>query len=340
MIPISITRRATIGLIASTAVPPRAVLAKAPARPDWALFKSAFVTAEGRVVDTNVPWAHSEAQAYGLLLAETHADRPTFERILAWTRAHLLVRPDRLMAWKYQIWPHSGVADMNNATDADLLAGWALLRASRRWGVPEWHMAASGIATDILSVCVRRISNRILLLPGSWGFEHGAPLMLNPSYYVFPALDAFASAFPNPVWRLLTAEGERVVSEARFGQFALPSDWARIDARTGRLTAADGPRHRFGYDAVRVPLYLLWGGRSATDAFTACSAFWKAVPCVARPAWVDLATGHFAARIAGPGTQLIASAVSKEPLRSSPGSWNGYYDTVLALLLDCAARDT
>jgi len=101
---------------------------------DWGAFKSAYVTADGRVVDTgNGGISHSEGQGYGMLLAEAHGDRATFDHLWGWTGVNLMRDDVRLFRWRYDPKVGAAVADPNNATDGDIFIAWALLRASRRW---------------------------------------------------------------------------------------------------------------------------------------------------------------------------------------------------------------
>ena len=134
-------RRALLSALGGTglaAALPRPAQAAAVAsdQAQWLEFRQRFITADGRVVDTgNRNVSHSEGQGYGMLLAEAFDDRPTFNRLLGWTRATLL-RPEGLHAWRFK--PGGiGVDDNNNATDGDLYIGWALLRAAQRWDTPH-----------------------------------------------------------------------------------------------------------------------------------------------------------------------------------------------------------
>ena len=69
----------------------------------WSAWKAAYLTEVGRVIDDgNNQISHSEGQAYGLLLAQAFGDREAFGHIEAWTQNTLAVRPDGLMAWKWQ----------------------------------------------------------------------------------------------------------------------------------------------------------------------------------------------------------------------------------------------
>jgi len=52
-----------------------------------------------------------------MLLAAAAADRSSFDAIWSWTKENLMVRPDRLAAWKWD--PDTKRADdKNNATTA------------------------------------------------------------------------------------------------------------------------------------------------------------------------------------------------------------------------------
>ena len=94
----------------------------------WQQWQRRYVSF-GRVIDAQQGGiSHSEGQGYGLLLAQAHGDRQAFDEIDAWTRHHLAIRDDRLMAWKWQPGPGNNVADWHNATDGDLFRAWALLR--------------------------------------------------------------------------------------------------------------------------------------------------------------------------------------------------------------------
>src|SRR4051794_22674780 len=60
------------------------------ARTDWDSFRSRFIAADGRVIDTgNAGVSHSEGQGWGLLFAEYFDDHSTFQRILRWTHTSL-----------------------------------------------------------------------------------------------------------------------------------------------------------------------------------------------------------------------------------------------------------
>jgi endoglucanase len=307
----------------------------------WALFKQRFLTAEGRIQDSdNGGISHSEGQAWGLLLAAKHDDWPAFERMLRWTRAHLAIRGDRLLAWRFR--PIGGVDDINSAADADLFYAWALLRADQRWPGQGLRALAAGVAADILRVSCRQFEGRTLLMPGAWGFDHAEHLVLNPSYYAFPALEAMALAFPHPGWRGLIAEGDRMMAQMRFGRWGLPADWVELRRRGGPLEPQRGRGDRFGNDAVRIPLYLAWSGRWQAAPISAAARFWNEPEHPFQPAWVRLSTGAISPYAASMGVAAIRALVSPRSEHrgdeSARQDW-GYYSNALSLLVECAATE-
>ena len=306
----------------------------------WDQFKQRFLAPGGRIVDSgNAGISHSEGQAWGMLLATIHDDRPAFERIFRWTRETLAIRGDRLLAWRFR--PVGGVDDINSATDADLFHAWALLRAEERWPGQGYGALARGIATDILRVSCRQIGGRVVLMPGAWGFDHGDHLVFNPSYYVFPALEALAAAFPHPAWPALITEGERVLAESRHGRWSLPADWVVLRRRGGPLEPEPVRGDRFGDDAVRLPIYLAWSGRWQAPLLQQVGRFWEDPAHPFQPAWVTLSNNRIAPYPASLGHAAIRRLLQPAAARdaSAGGGDQGYYSTALALLAAAAAAE-
>ena len=89
----------------------------------------------------------SEAQSYALVRAVWMRDRATFERVLAWTDAHLR-RPDGLYAWLWD--PATArVLDANSATDGDIEIAYALAMASVVFDRPAYATQARDIVRAI-----------------------------------------------------------------------------------------------------------------------------------------------------------------------------------------------
>jgi len=254
----------------------------------WTLFRNAFVDATGRVIDTgNGNISHSEGQGYGLLLAVLAGDRATFETMLAWTESNLARTEVALFTWKYDPRQSDPVADPNDATDGDILIAWALAQAAQRWNVQAWASRSQAIRAAIRQHLVITRHGRQLLLPGRTGFAEGGTVTLNPSYFIWPALDMFAALDGDAMWTPVISDAETILREARFGAFGLPCDWLDIGT-DGKVVPSQSHPPRFGYDAIRIPLYAVAGRRASIAQPVA--DFWRADSLP--PAWIDVTTGE------------------------------------------------
>jgi endoglucanase len=351
-IPIEVSRRGALRggflALALAALPQVAAAASgtSPDRRSWRLFKARYVTPEGRVVDTgNGGISHSEGQGYGLLLAVAADDRATFEAIWTWTQ--LLRRGDELFAWRWDP-AAQAVTDPNIASDGEVLIAWALLRAAERWGEPAFERQALAILRALRGAALRSTDFGPVLLPGLEGFEHDGALTLNLSYWVFPALAEMARR-DDPVWREVFQAGVLLIRAARFGEHALPSGW--IDLEGTRVRPARGFPPQFGYNAIRIPLHLVWAARagalSTADAeeLLAPMAAWFAAHAEAPPipALVDVQSGAVSDYGLGPGGFAISLLArfgldATRPVRLPPMEMaTDYYQSALVLLSELAA---
>ncbi len=297
----------------------------------WDAFKTQYVLREGRIADSgNGGISHSEGQGYGMLLAEITGDRDMFDRLHGWTE-RALVRPhEALFSWRFE--PGKGVTDPNNATDGDILIAWALMRAAVRWRDMRYSARAKAIRAAIHGHLVRKQGPRTVLLPGLAGFDHGDRATVNLSYYIWPALDAFRAADGADLWAAVIADGEKLVVEARAGPLELPTDWTDIDADGHPKPAADKPP-RFGFDAIRIPLYLSLGNRRAGAETIA--RFWRSYAEQGKPipAWVDVKTGEVAPYPLSDGGYAVVRRLLGDTSRMRPAAGPAdYYSTVLKLL--------
>jgi endoglucanase len=248
----------------------------------WSTYRERFVDSSGRVVDTgNGDISHSEGQGYGMLLAVAADDRPTFERLLSWTRANLLVRDDQLAAWRWSGAKPTGT-DRNNATDGDLLIAWALAEAADQWNDSGYLAQSRAITRDLVREALRPVDGRgIVIMPGVRGFsakdQPDGPIV-NLSYWIFPAFARLAEVDAEFDWNGLAATGLDLIDKSGVGPHRLPPDW--ISLAKDPIAPAEGFEKRFGYDALRIPLYLFW----ANDANRARSS-------VFADAWPEAAGG-------------------------------------------------
>lgn len=275
----------------------------------WQSYKAAFITDNGRVIDTgNGMISHSEGQGYAMLLAVAANDRPTFDRLWGWTRANIMVRDDQLLAWRWDPARRPAIADINDASDGDILIAWALAEASEFWSDVSLKVAARRIAVEIgRKLVIYKTKFGALLLPAVSGFaaeDRPDGPVVNLSYWVFPAFARLPLVAPEIDWRGIVQSGLDTLKAARFGADGLPPEW--VSLKGGVARPADGFPHQFGYNAIRIPLYLAWAGigeREHYDPFVAWATRYNG------RAVVDVSTGREAGALSEGGYATIGSLV-------------------------------
>ena len=312
----------------------------------WETYKGHFVSERGRVVDTgNRMISHSEGQGYAMLLAVAVADRPTFDRLWGWTRANLMVRDDSLAAWRWEPDERPAVSDMNDASDGDILIAWALTEAAEFWRDPAYRAAARRIAVEIgRKLVLTKTPLGMLLLPAVSGFsaeDRADGPVLNPSYWVFPAFERLPLVAPEVDWAGLMEGGLNLIKASRFGAAGLPTDW--VSERGDKARPADGFAQVFGYNAIRIPLYLAWAGVGEREHYAPFVAWAQKSRGVS---WiVDVAASRDAKPFGETGYAAIGAlalcAVEGQPLpvelRAARFSEN-YYPITLQMLALVAAE--
>ena len=318
-----------------------------PQKDAWRAYKAHFVTAQGRVVDTaNGLVSHSEGQGYGMLLAVAADDQAAFERIWGWTRANLFIRNDELAAWRWEPDKRPAIADVNNATDGDLLIAWALVEAATAWSDPAYRVAARRMALDIgRKLVLFNTPMGSLLLPGASGFaaeDRADGPVLNLSYYVFPAFARLSLVAPEFDWRSLVTTGLRLLDNAHFGPAKLPSDWVAL--KSGQPQPAAGFPAEFSYNAIRIPLYLAWAGFDQPRHHSGFLQMWGARGSRGFPL-VDLAKGQASGWVEEasyegiPALSACAMKGASIPIQlRSPQAQDHYYPATLQLLALIAVR--
>jgi endoglucanase len=182
-------------------------------------------------------------------------------------------------------------------------------------------------------------------MPGVDGFRRGTRTIVNLSYYVWPALRDFAAGPVAPFrWQALMRDGLHILDRAAFGSLKLPPDWLLMGSND--IAIAEGWPPYFGYDAIRVPLYLAWGGyRDRLDRFVAA---WRTTRTGGRPpAWIDLRTGATATYVANGGYEAV-DRITMATSRGSPPAISSippldaaddYYAASLKMLALSAAQE-
>ncbi len=305
---------------------------------EWAAFRKRFLKSDGRIVDTgNGGISHSEGQGWGMLFAQAANDRDSFDLIHAWTAAHLARPNDALHIWRYDPAAANPVADPNNATDGDIFIAWALARGARLWGKPAFAEAAAAIARDIRDrLCIIQ-SGYLFLLPGISGFAGTNSVNLNLSYYVLPAFDTLAALAPSDKWARLRHDGLFLMRQAVFGSWSLPPDWINVSGPPLAFTPAAAWPPRFGYEAIRIPLWLSWANAMPASLGASFMNYWQSPKLPYHPAWVDLRTGAYAPYAAPTGMQAVADFTLASLNHATPSfpmvaDAPDYYSAALILL--------
>jgi len=290
-----------------------------PLTPAWELWKQGFLAVDGRVTDTLQQGAsHSESQGYGLTLACEMSDAEAFARIFAWTESNLALRSDQLLAWRWLPEAEVRVPDRNNASDGDLFYAWALMQAATRFGVDSYATRARAIVADLVRLCIVPFpdgSGRLAFLPAVAGFVRDDAVIVNLSYYMPRAMRELATAMGEPRLAQCASDGEALMAELA-ASGTMP-DWIALTA-TGPAPA-EGMSDRSGYEAMRVPLFLVWSQNARH-------------PAVVRQA--DMLRSAQARDPALRDSPTVIDRMTGQVMERSPDV--GY--AAVAALIDCAAR--
>ncbi|MBV9635891.1 MAG: cellulase [Methylobacteriaceae bacterium] len=329
------------------AAPMQMTAAAGPLLPEalWGAYRNHFIFPEGRLWDDgNDGVSHTEGQGYAMLLAVFADDRATFARVWAWTSRELFIRPDGLGAWRWEAGDSPHVKDRNNATDGDLLIAWALAEAAERWEVPGYRAAARKLALAIGRSATQPTGLGRVLMPGVVGFSAGempdGPIV-NLSYWVFPAFDALAKVAPEVEWEALRDNGLRLIKASRFGPAGLPSDW--ISLRGRQPEPAEKFPKTFGYNAIRIPLYLAWVSAADRDALAPFVEHWKTLGN-GQPSVIDVVSGRAVEPFYDTGYQAVVSLAAcavdgaRFPDELKTVRLGSYYSTTIQMLSLIALR--
>jgi endoglucanase len=311
----------------------------------WEDYKSSFIQSDGRVIDKGQNGiSHSEGQGYGMLISLMNDDKETFGRLWGWTRNNIQARKDNLFAWSWGRRPNGrwGVIDYNNATDGDVLIAYALLKASEKWGRADYKAEALKIITGIREHLAVIWNGRTFLMPAYYGFKNGDNLALNPSYFVFPAYKAFSGIDDGSFWDKVYKDSLTLTAESGFGRFGLPPDWIMLTQKNIALNAERRPL--FGYEAIRVILYLLWDkNQSLPDGVKEIFRVYERSGYI--PLHVDLLEDEISLKPAPAGFYAIyaqaaekigrkelSSRLLNEAVERAAGEKDNYYSMSLLLL--------
>ena len=308
----------------------------------WDTYKSRFVTADGAVIDTgNNNISHSEGQGYGLMFALAYDDRETFNKILNWTNTHLKNHTNNLFYWSYRPMENDPVADKNNASDGDLFIAWTLIKAARKWNDSKYRSQAEQITLGLKKFAVTKFAGLYLLLPGTSGFHNNSSVIINPSYFIFPALQEVSQYTHLKLWQDVSNDCyvmiDRISSELATKVKLVP-DWVEMNAQ-GKVSPAPGWAPRSSFDAIRVPVYLYW--LSATNShLTPWKEWFSSFEDGKNPAWVNVSTGETAEYAMTEGLEAVRKLVLGKLPNTEPEINNNddYYNASLKLLVYLASK--
>nr|WP_244496570.1 glycosyl hydrolase family 8 [Aureimonas ureilytica] len=274
----------------------------------WESYRASFLDASGRIVDTgNHGISHSEGQGYGLLLAVMADDQANFDRIWSFTRTQLLVRDDGLAAWRWTPGSEPPVTDLNDASDGDILIALGLARGGAKWQRSDLTEAAATLAGSIGARLLFAHDGQTLLRPGVSGFDRGERAdgpVVNLSYWVFEAFGDLAALAPGHDWSGAEAGGRHLLASV-LTDAALPPEWLSLAQRP---KPAAGFPSEFGYNALRLPLYLLRAREGDPDLLRKLTAGMTDANGNLRI--VDLSTGATKETLNDPGYRIIPAAVA------------------------------
>ncbi len=207
----------------------------------YTYWKGQFVVPAGAALRvsrlTNNGDTVSEGIAYGMLLAVYMNDRPTFDGVWAFAKAHL--DGFGLMNWHLNADGSIASDGTGSATDADEDMAWSLIMASAQWQSGTYLDDAKKI---INAMYTYEIGPDGLLVPGdNWGkgSNRTFPDYFSPAYF-----RVFADVTGNSTWRTTIIDRNYAILKDVSGTYGLVPD-----STTTTYQHMGG----YGYDACRTP---------------------------------------------------------------------------------------
>lgn len=324
--------RAIICLVMALVFSQQALAASA-----WDSYKSRFLMADGRIIDTgNNNVSHTEGQGFAMMMAVKNNDRTSFDKIWGWTQKHLKNPDNGLFYWRFDPSAADPITDKNNATDGDTFIAWALLKAGNAWHDDGYLQASDSIVKALVEHNVVNFGGYRVMLPGAKGFNLNSYVNLNPSYFVFPAWQDFASRSHLVVWQDLINDGQKLLGKMRFGNTQLPADWVSLYA-DGHVEPAKEWPARFSYDAIRVPLYVKWFSPTST-LLEPYKTYWGRFGRNQTPAWVNVTTNDPAPYMMEGGLLAVRDLTLEQLPGGEPEitAQEDYYSASLKMLVGLA----
>jgi endo-1,4-beta-D-glucanase Y len=214
----------------------------------------------------------SEGIAYGMLLAAYHGDQTTFDGLWQY---YLDNRDSKgLMHWR-RSGCEGGASGDNAASDADIDAALALIKASCQWPNTGRHDYADDASTLLRTI--QRVE--LSLAPGGGyylkpGDSFGGADCINYSYFAPGYYRIFADYMSDSaaVWGSMPAVAYALINAGANAQTGLVPNWAELDGSTPPMGCDwyENPEI-YGWDAVRTPwrvgMDYLWTGDAQAGAY-------------------------------------------------------------------------
>ncbi|MEM8665782.1 MAG: glycosyl hydrolase family 8, partial [Pseudomonadota bacterium] len=313
---------------------------------EWASYTNRFLERNGRIVDIEKSGvSHSEGQGYGMILAVYANDEAGFRRMLNFTFNEMRGRKDGLISWLYNPHTHPRIADPNNASDGDVLVAYALVKAAVQWNDASYLKKAEPLIDAIGRHLLVRHGDMVLLKPAAFGFDphtHSDGPVVNLSYFIYGAFPLFAEINDRHPWIEAWQSGLMLTARSLAGREALAPDWITL-RRERYMEPASGFAKKSSYDAVRIPLYMMLGGRVPTQYLAPFDHAWN-VRGNGAPLDYDLKRDRKIMDMNDLGYRAIAAltacAVRGEPLPGVVSRYRNttYFSSSLHLLTLAAAR--
>ena len=306
----------------------------------WRAWKEAFLLPDGRIVDHLQGMAsHSEGQGYGLVLSAFMGDRATFDLVRGWTQAHLTQRSDALLNWR--LGQGDDTPEAMNATDGDILFAWGLSLGADRFDLPEARDWAKKIALAVAERCLiadPRDPARVVILPAAEGFLRGTKAIVNPSYIIPRALHDLALLSRSMRLAQAATDGSNLLAE--LGANGLVPDWVEIDQVSLRPSSEHAAQ--YGYEALRVPLYLIWSGQRGHAAVQQAKRAYRATAAQPAPVRMDLTGKEVLETSDFRGYAALRALVLDDPAAVSPvlDARQSYYPATIDMLCSLVQHET
>lgn len=206
-------------------------------------WKSTFVTSSGANGGLRVQSPQhasgtvSEGIGYGMIAAVYMGDRPTFDGLWTYAKAHS--DANGLMNWKITSAGATASDGMGSAMDADEDIAWALLMASDQWNSLTYLDDARAVIDAIYGTAIAGDGS---IKPGdNWGGTTTYyPDYFSPAYY-----RVFARATNNPAWSGIIIDRNYTLLASLSGPYGLVPN----GSDTGTLSTS----MNYGYNACRMP---------------------------------------------------------------------------------------